>query len=642
MQSLPEAAPVHPARPIATQPKADLARWDDIVRSPLNPRKTFDAAGIDDLAGEIRRDGLLNPITVRETSRDITQRYEIVAGERRHRAIEKLIAEGVFPEDAMWPVQVVDFDDRRALLAAVAENMARKDLTEWEQAEAFHKLTTMGVSPAEIAKGSDFGERAIQKRVKLVTQLIPDGQRALREGTLGVEMANVIAAAAEDKQATLLDAALSGLLDTDKLKRLATDKLIPVGAQCFALADYKGEFVEHDSGDGAPQRWFKDTLAVERLVKAYIDNAKGRLTQKDGYAFVEIRKSWQHDVLPDGWTQAPENKRNAAQGALIYVDHNNAKVTIVERVTKPKPAAAPANPDEPGLPFAPGAGAPAPTKGAPAKATAPEFDFPFLNYVADQAGRAVALAMAERPLIAFDAMLARLIAEAMDEAQDEDLQEALAKRLGKAASLREDQLRRHVALLPMAERMALAAIAFYAIDGTPGAVTRELNQPPMLRAEHASLVKALDADIAKHWEFYGDAADDFLAACGPAQLARIAKDLGISTAEDPTEAGLRFTIQGQVARHRKYLPPWLQLQPAAKTTTAIVDGWREGKASPGEVSPKAAKSKAGPPSHVVTAAKAIVKAPAAAKAKATKPAAKTPAAKTKTKPAKKQPTKKGK
>ncbi len=77
---------------------------EKISASPLNPRKTFDEVAIEELAANIEKQGLLQPITVRPTSEapyldedtgeviNVKDTYEIVCGERRFRALQRLKA----------------------------------------------------------------------------------------------------------------------------------------------------------------------------------------------------------------------------------------------------------------------------------------------------------------------------------------------------------------------------------------------------------------------------------------------------------------------------------------------------------------------------------------------------------------------
>ena len=84
-----------------------------VARNPKNPRRYFDEAELQDLAGSIRQHGIVQPVVVR--SRD-EGRYEIIAGERRWRAAQLAGLVEI-------PVIVRDVDDRTALELAIVENV---------------------------------------------------------------------------------------------------------------------------------------------------------------------------------------------------------------------------------------------------------------------------------------------------------------------------------------------------------------------------------------------------------------------------------------------------------------------------------------------------------------------------------------
>jgi ParB family chromosome partitioning protein len=101
---------------------------DRIEPNPYQPRRTFAAAALQALADSISRHGLLQPICVREVTAD---RYQIVAGERRFRAVTAL----------RWttiPAIVTQTDDPRTL--ALIENVQREDLDAVELAAALQAL----------------------------------------------------------------------------------------------------------------------------------------------------------------------------------------------------------------------------------------------------------------------------------------------------------------------------------------------------------------------------------------------------------------------------------------------------------------------------------------------------------------------
>lgn len=101
-----------------------------ISRNPRNPRRSFDEAELQDLANSIRQHGIVQPVVVRTLA---TDRFEIIAGERRWRAAQL----GGFTD---IPVIVRDVDDRTALEIAIVENVQRSDLNPLEEALGYDQL----------------------------------------------------------------------------------------------------------------------------------------------------------------------------------------------------------------------------------------------------------------------------------------------------------------------------------------------------------------------------------------------------------------------------------------------------------------------------------------------------------------------
>ena len=97
-----------------------------VVPNPRQPRRFFDDAALEALAGSLRERGVLQPVLVRPVAGGT---YELVAGERRWRAAQIAGLESV-------PALVRERDDAEALEAALIENMAREDLNPVEEARA--------------------------------------------------------------------------------------------------------------------------------------------------------------------------------------------------------------------------------------------------------------------------------------------------------------------------------------------------------------------------------------------------------------------------------------------------------------------------------------------------------------------------
>lgn len=185
----------------------------EIMPSPANPRKTFDEVSIVELAENIGRQGLLQPITVRpvedalmdeETLEVIgVQRYEIVCGERRFRAFRMLRDKD--PEKYGYiPCIVKEMTDEEAFEASITENLSRQDVDPVEEGIAFALLLEKGQKVEDIS--AKFGKtvRFIQDRVKLGS-LVPGIHDMIREGMIPLSGALMVAKLDKDVQEQFAD-----------------------------------------------------------------------------------------------------------------------------------------------------------------------------------------------------------------------------------------------------------------------------------------------------------------------------------------------------------------------------------------------------------------------------------------------------
>ncbi|MEC8552521.1 MAG: ParB/RepB/Spo0J family partition protein, partial [Pseudomonadota bacterium] len=122
------------ATPAAAAPQSGLVdipiEW--INSGPWQPRRRFDIAALEELADSIRSKGLVQPVLVRpHTSK--TNRYELIAGERRWRAAQMAQLHNV-------PAIIRDFSDEEAYEVALIENVQRADLNVIEEADGYRQL----------------------------------------------------------------------------------------------------------------------------------------------------------------------------------------------------------------------------------------------------------------------------------------------------------------------------------------------------------------------------------------------------------------------------------------------------------------------------------------------------------------------
>lgn len=134
-------------------------RLSEIAPNPAQPRRVFSENAIVELAGSIRRYGLLSPLIVRRTE---AGGYELIAGERRLRALRLL---GEEETDA----QVLAAGDRESALIALIENVQRENLSFFEEAEAYQALVSEhGMSREELAARLSRSPSAVANRLRLL------------------------------------------------------------------------------------------------------------------------------------------------------------------------------------------------------------------------------------------------------------------------------------------------------------------------------------------------------------------------------------------------------------------------------------------------------------------------------------------
>lgn len=119
------------AKPDTHVPLADIRPF------PGQPRRHFDPVAIEELAASIEREGLINPLTVRPAPSG--GGYELIAGERRFRALSRLAARSDTPAMTV-PVVVKAVSDLQARAITARENLDREDLSRWETALAYRNI----------------------------------------------------------------------------------------------------------------------------------------------------------------------------------------------------------------------------------------------------------------------------------------------------------------------------------------------------------------------------------------------------------------------------------------------------------------------------------------------------------------------
>ncbi len=162
---------------------------DEIRPNPYQPRVEFDDEALMELSQSIRENGLIHPITVRAEK----DGYEIVAGERRYRAMK--IA-GMLD----IPVVVIDADEVQMAEMALVENIQRENLSAIEEAKAYVQIMkTSHISQSQLALKVGKSQSAIANKIRLL-QLDEDVQQAVNARQITERHARALLALPKEKQ----------------------------------------------------------------------------------------------------------------------------------------------------------------------------------------------------------------------------------------------------------------------------------------------------------------------------------------------------------------------------------------------------------------------------------------------------------
>ena len=166
------------SKPTEGRLKANIS---DLTRNKFQPRTHFNEQKLDELAGSIKKNGIIQPIAVREDKQD-PGRYEIIAGERRWIAAQKAGLHEV-------PIVILDLNDNEALEIAIVENIQRDDLNVVEEAKGYKRLSDeFGYDHEKIARFMSKSRSHISNTLRLLS-LPTDVISMIEEGSLSAGQA---------------------------------------------------------------------------------------------------------------------------------------------------------------------------------------------------------------------------------------------------------------------------------------------------------------------------------------------------------------------------------------------------------------------------------------------------------------------
>ena len=241
-------------------------RISEISRNPNQPRRYFDPEAIATLAESIRQYGVLNPLTVRRTAGG---GYELVAGERRLRAARVAGLTDV-------PCLLINADGEDSSVIALVENLQRRDLDFFEEANGFKRLIEQfGLTQEEAARKVGKTQSAVANKLRLL-RLSQQNMELIRRNNLTERHARALLRLSEETDRINV----TNYIIEHELNVSRTEEYIDE----FLKAKEKPEPLPEQDGGRHVVRLFKDVRfflnTLNRAVGVMVDSGIGATVQQ--------------------------------------------------------------------------------------------------------------------------------------------------------------------------------------------------------------------------------------------------------------------------------------------------------------------------------------------------------------------------
>ncbi len=225
---------------------------DEINPGKTQPRKSFDAEGISELAQSIRENGVIQPIVVRKGDAG----FEIVIGERRYRAaLEAGLTE--------IPAIVRDYSDERSLELALIENIQREDLNPIEEARAYRLIIERDMVTQDMLAKRIGKSRSYIANLMRLLDLPERVQQHVSRGTISVGQAKAVASLdTPAEQEALVHQILQENLTVRDVEKIAKKRSVPRGT----IKEKKDPHIEE----------IEDALRSKLGTKVVVEYRRGR------------------------------------------------------------------------------------------------------------------------------------------------------------------------------------------------------------------------------------------------------------------------------------------------------------------------------------------------------------------------------
>ncbi|MCL2035917.1 MAG: ParB/RepB/Spo0J family partition protein [Oscillospiraceae bacterium] len=189
-----------------------------IIPNPSQPRVIFNDYELSQLAISIQQNGILQPLTVRRNDDSNSERFELIAGERRLRAAKLAGMSCV-------PCIVMETTAEKSALFAIMENIQRSDLNYIEEAFAIYRLIEfLKITQEEAAMKLGIAQSTVANKLRLLRLSDEEKSAALRYG-LNERQARALLKLPSEYRITAIEKISSSHLNTAAADRLIEETL---------------------------------------------------------------------------------------------------------------------------------------------------------------------------------------------------------------------------------------------------------------------------------------------------------------------------------------------------------------------------------------------------------------------------------
>ena len=234
--------------------------------NPMQPRKVFESAHLEDLRNSIENHGILQPICVRK----VEGGFEIISGERRWRAA-RLAGLRTMPV-----VIREDVSNNEMMELALVENLQRQDLDPIEKAQGFAEMiASLNLTQEQVAAKVGLKRSTVTNHLRLL-DLDQDVQEALVSGLITMGHARALLGVngdAKDKKKAL------ATIVRDELSVRQTERLVKGGAVAPTSSNSEPTAPAGGASGARPEAWVQD---LERRMREHL-GVRVELAVRKGY-----------------------------------------------------------------------------------------------------------------------------------------------------------------------------------------------------------------------------------------------------------------------------------------------------------------------------------------------------------------------